>query len=204
MSSSFVVPSVPSVTPLGNMFVVVFNAKTGPFASAIVVVDMGRAEGKVVLDIELIGAFVVVFNARTGPFASAVVVVDMGRAEGKVVLNIELIGMFVESADVVVDMVNMGRAEGKVVLDIELIGAIEPPLRFQCWSIPKTGRESDEGLLEKFIPEKSNEFNDLDMPLYMSSAQLKESKGDVDSRNCVIGETGLGDCATPLCGMAGS
>jgi hypothetical protein len=68
----------------------------------------------------------------------------------------------------------VGRAEEKGVLDIELIGAIGL-FRFQCWSIPKTGCESDDGLLGKFIPEKSN---DVDMPK--------------EFRNCVIGESGLG------------
>ena len=74
----------------------------------------------------------------------------------------------------------------------------------QYWSNPKIGPEFNDGGPEKLIPEKSYEFDDVGMPAVLlspSPAQAYKSKGDVEFRKFVIGETGLGDCA--LCGMAG-
>jgi hypothetical protein len=93
----------------------------------------------------------------------------------------------------------------EAVLNRELLGVFRfmpDVFRFmpdvQYWSIPKRGPETDDSGLEKSIPEKSNELNDVDMLL----AEYKSV--DVDLRNSVIGESALGGCATPLCVMAGS
>ena len=87
----------------------------------------------------------------------------------------------------------VGRAECKdmstvLVMAIELIvPSREAPdvfifmpevFIFQYWSIPKRGRKSDGGRLEKFIPEKSNELNDVGMLL--SPPQVYNSDRDVD------------------------
>ena len=75
---------------------------------------------------------------------------------------------------------------------------------FQYWSNPKIGPEFNDGGLEKLIPEKSYEFDDVGMPAVLlspSPAQAYKSKGGVEFRKFVIGETGLWDCA--LCGKAG-
>ena len=150
--------------------------------------------------------FVAVFNAKAGLFGSikplaSAVVVNMGGVEEGVKAG--LFGSIKPLVSaVVVDMggAEEGRAEGKGVSTefIELIG----PFRFQCWSIPKTGHESDGGLPEKSIPEKLNgklEADNFNVPL--SASQLKELKEDVDFRNCVFGESGLGGCATPMAGL---
>jgi hypothetical protein len=72
----------------------------------------------------------------------------------------------------------------------------------QYWSILKIAPEPDDtfddGRPVEFIPEKSNKFDELGMLL----SQAYNSKGDVDFRNCVNGESGLGG-ATPFCGMVG-
>lgn len=74
---------------------------------------------------------------------------------------------------------------------------------FQYWSIPKRGCTSDDGLgrLDKFIPEKSNELNDIGMLLSLPQVYNSTDR-DVDFRNSVIGKFSLGGCVTPLCDMA--
>ena len=68
----------------------------------------------------------------------------------------------------------------------------------QYWSIPKRRPDSADGGLPKFIPEKLNGSDVL------SSGQVYKFEGDDDDfRNCVIGESGVGGCVTPLCDMVG-
>ena len=87
---------------------------------------------------------------------------------------------------------------------ILLIGEVSDAFGFQYWSIPKIdlGPESNgrPEFPEKLIPEKSyelDELNGVNMLLSLPHTYI----GDVEFRNSVIGEFGLGGCA--LCGMAG-
>ena len=69
----------------------------------------------------------------------------------------------------------------------------------QYWSIPKRGPDSTGSGLQKFIPEK---LNRSDM-LFLGQV-YKFEEDDDGFGNCVIGESGVVGCMTPLCDMVGS
>jgi hypothetical protein len=128
------------------------------------------------------------------------VVVDIwalfGGAEECRGVSAKVLGMGIKSMEAVVP--NKEAPDERRVSEVFGMGieSMEAPdaFGFQNWSIPKIDLESEDGGPE--IPEKSNKFEELyDVGMLLLS-QAYKSKGDVDFKNCVNGESGLGGCVS--------
>src|ERR1700679_1580347 len=84
------------------------------------------------------------------------------------------------------------------------IGEVSDVFRFQYWSIPKIDPDGGPEFPEKLNPEKSYEFDELNgVGMLPVLSPPHAYKGDVEFRNSVIGEFGLGGPSCALCDMAG-